>query len=40
MDKTLLNKMGLNGYEYAKKHFDRVELSKTYIKEINNIFAS
>ena len=37
LKKTDLEKMGLNGYIYAKKHFDRVKLAKKYIKEINNL---
>jgi glycosyltransferase involved in cell wall biosynthesis len=35
LEKTNLDKMGLNGYLFAKKHFDRVKLSKKYINEIN-----
>ena len=29
-----LDKMGQNGYDYAKIHFDRKELAGKYIKEI------
>jgi len=31
------DKMGENGYEYAKKNFDRIELAKRYIKDIESI---
>ena len=36
LEKTSLEKMGLNGYFFAKKHFDCVKLAKKYIYEINN----
>ena len=32
-----IDRMGLNGYLYAKNHFDRVILAKEYIKEIQKI---
>ncbi len=32
-----LHQMGLNGYNYARENFDRVKLSKKYIKEINKV---
>lgn len=35
-NKDLLNKMGENGYNYAKKHFDRHRLAADYLSEINN----
>ncbi len=38
-DKELLYKHGHNGYVYAKSHFDRVKLSKEYMKEINEKLA-
>ena len=31
-----LPEMGVNGYNYAKKHFDRTVLAKKYIEEIKN----
>jgi len=37
IEKTNLDKIGLNGYLFAKEHFDRVKLSKKYIKEINKV---
>jgi glycosyltransferase involved in cell wall biosynthesis len=37
LDETTLNQMGLNGYDYAKRNFDRVKLSKKYIEEINKV---
>jgi glycosyltransferase involved in cell wall biosynthesis len=35
LEKSDLNQMGLNGYNYARENFDRVKLSKKYIQEIN-----
>ena len=37
LEKSDLNQMGLNGYNYARENFDRVKLSKKYIQEINTI---
>ncbi|RTY86008.1 glycosyltransferase family 4 protein [Flavobacterium sp. RSP15] len=36
-DKNELNQMGINGYNFAKKHFDRGELAKEYASEIQKI---
>lgn len=36
-DKSELNKMGENGYFYAKKHFDRKKLAEKYINELKYI---
>jgi len=33
---TSLHTKGLNGYEYAKKHFDRTLLAQKYVKEIEH----
>ena len=35
MDKNELKKMGINGYNYAIKNFDRINLSNKYINIIN-----
>jgi hypothetical protein len=36
----LLKKQGMNGYEYAKKYFDRNVLAKQYTTEIQkNLIA-
>ena len=35
LEKSDLNQMGLNGYNYARENFDRVKLSKKYIQEIS-----
>ena len=32
-----ITQMGLNGYNYAIKHFDRMKLSKKYIEEISKV---
>ena len=32
-----LNQMGINGYNYAKKHFDRTQLAKNYTSSIQEI---
>ncbi|MAM27403.1 MAG: glycosyltransferase WbuB [Flavobacteriaceae bacterium] len=32
---STLEQMGINGYEYAKKHFDRTNLAQKYLLEIN-----
>ena len=32
-----LIEMGLNGYNYAKTHFDRTKLAKEYVSKIQNI---
>ena len=37
LEKSDLNQMGLNGYNYARENFDRVKLSKKYIQEINTV---
>lgn len=37
IDKSDLKQMGLNGFCYAKINFDRTELSKKYIQEINKV---
>lgn len=37
LEKSDLNQMGLNGYNYARENFDRVKLSKKYIQEINKV---
>ena len=37
LEKSDLNQMGLNGYNYARENFDRVKLSKKYIQEINAV---
>lgn len=34
MNKNELKLMGKSGYEYSKKHFDRVSLAKNYIKKL------
>lgn len=36
-NQTLLEKQGVNGYIYAKKHFDRNVLAKKYLFEMANI---
>jgi glycosyltransferase involved in cell wall biosynthesis len=36
----LLKKQGRNGYEYAKKHFDRNVLAKQYTTEIQKILIA
>lgn len=36
-NQTLLEKQGINGYIYAKKHFDRNVLAKKYLFEMANI---
>jgi glycosyltransferase involved in cell wall biosynthesis len=36
-DKSISEKQGLNGFKYAKKHFDRRVLAETYIKELEAI---
>ena len=45
--KTLMNKskydlekMGISGYEYSKKYFNKKELSKKYIKSISNFIKN
>ena len=35
-NQSKLPKMGINGFNYAKKHFDRIDLAKKYISEIEN----
>jgi glycosyltransferase involved in cell wall biosynthesis len=37
MKKETLEEMGLNGYNYAKKHFDRKKLAKIYISKTKEI---
>ena len=37
LEKSDLFQMGLNGYNYAIENFDRLKLSKKYIKEINAV---
>ena len=37
MNKKELQVMGNAGYEYSKKHFDRVSLAKTYIRKLINV---
>ena len=39
LGKTVLNQMGLNGYNYAKEHFDREKLSIKYIQELNIVIS-
>lgn len=36
VNQSKLPKMGENGYNYAKDHFDRIDLAKKYITEIEN----
>jgi glycosyltransferase involved in cell wall biosynthesis len=36
-DKNELNQMGINGYNFAKKHFDREKLAKEYTSKIQEI---
>ena len=37
LEKSDLDQMGTNGFYYAKENFDRSELSKKYIQEINKV---
>jgi glycosyltransferase involved in cell wall biosynthesis len=36
-DKSRINQMGLNGYEYAKKHFDRYKLAIKYLEKLIDV---
>lgn len=35
-NQSKLPQMGINGFNHAKKHFDRIDLAKKYISEIEN----
>ncbi|NEV92724.1 glycosyltransferase family 4 protein [Psychroflexus sp. YR1-1] len=39
-DKSQLDQMGENGYQYAKKHFDRQVLAKRYLDVLKNALIS
>lgn len=39
-NKSQLDQMGINGYHFAKKHFNREILAKEYLSELNNIVKS
>jgi glycosyltransferase involved in cell wall biosynthesis len=37
MSREELNKLGVNGYNYAKEHFDRSKLANRYLRELENL---
>jgi glycosyltransferase involved in cell wall biosynthesis len=39
-DNSIAPKQGINGFEYARKHFDRKVLAEVYIREIENIVTN
>ena len=38
IQKSDLDQMGLNNYNFQRENFDRVKLFKNYVQEINAVF--